>query len=183
MDPAAFHPDPSDKSAIAAAKAVCARCPVKAECREHAIAANERLGVWGGVQAQSLKKARALRRRGQMHACAWCTRTFKPRNRTILTCSPLCSRRYGTKRKSEWQRKNRSGRLLEEGHGTVYRYKKRGCRCPACRTAQAVYRRSHRLAAHQMQEGDDAAVQPTIAGRAVDSDEWVLWAPRHAKVA
>jgi len=31
------------------AKAVCAACPVRIECLEHAIASGERYGVWGGL--------------------------------------------------------------------------------------------------------------------------------------
>lgn len=32
-----------------AAKAVCAGCPVRRECRAHALAAREPYGVWGGL--------------------------------------------------------------------------------------------------------------------------------------
>jgi WhiB family redox-sensing transcriptional regulator len=31
------------------AKAVCGRCPVVDECREHALKAREPYGVWGGL--------------------------------------------------------------------------------------------------------------------------------------
>jgi WhiB family redox-sensing transcriptional regulator len=31
------------------ARQVCARCPVRAECRDHALAAREEFGVWGGL--------------------------------------------------------------------------------------------------------------------------------------
>jgi WhiB family redox-sensing transcriptional regulator len=31
------------------AKAVCARCPVRAECLDMAVANGERYGVWGGL--------------------------------------------------------------------------------------------------------------------------------------
>ena len=31
------------------AKQVCASCPVRAECLEHAITLDERYGVWGGL--------------------------------------------------------------------------------------------------------------------------------------
>ncbi len=48
-----FHPDgergPSRSGREAAAKAVCAACPVIAECRAHALAAREPYGVWGGL--------------------------------------------------------------------------------------------------------------------------------------
>ena len=32
-----------------AAKAICARCPVLEQCREHALAVQEPYGVWGGL--------------------------------------------------------------------------------------------------------------------------------------
>lgn len=31
------------------AKAVCAACPVRSQCLEHAIVSGERYGVWGGL--------------------------------------------------------------------------------------------------------------------------------------
>lgn len=40
-----------------AAKQVCAGCPVLVSCREHALAAREPFGVWGGLSAHD----RALR--------------------------------------------------------------------------------------------------------------------------
>jgi WhiB family redox-sensing transcriptional regulator len=33
----------------AAAKQLCASCPVMVACREHAVRLNEGLGVWGGM--------------------------------------------------------------------------------------------------------------------------------------
>jgi WhiB family redox-sensing transcriptional regulator len=33
------------------AKALCAECPVKAECLTYALAANEQYGIWGGLTA------------------------------------------------------------------------------------------------------------------------------------
>lgn len=48
-----FHPD-GERGARragreAAAKAVCADCPVIAECAAHALAVREPYGVWGGL--------------------------------------------------------------------------------------------------------------------------------------
>jgi WhiB family transcriptional regulator, redox-sensing transcriptional regulator len=31
------------------AKAVCAACPVRIDCLEHAVTADERYGIWGGL--------------------------------------------------------------------------------------------------------------------------------------
>jgi WhiB family redox-sensing transcriptional regulator len=48
-----FHPEgergPSRSGRESAAKAICATCPVLALCREHALAAREPYGVWGGL--------------------------------------------------------------------------------------------------------------------------------------
>ncbi|WP_371494104.1 WhiB family transcriptional regulator [Kitasatospora sp. NBC_00374] len=48
-----FHPPgerggPHDRR-DAAAKRVCARCPVRAQCLDYALAAREPYGVWGGL--------------------------------------------------------------------------------------------------------------------------------------
>lgn len=43
-----FFPDPADVSSISAAKAVCAGCPVAAECLTWAIEASQTEGIWGG---------------------------------------------------------------------------------------------------------------------------------------
>ena len=48
-----FHPEgergPSRSSREAAAKQVCAACPVLRQCRAHALAVREPYGVWGGL--------------------------------------------------------------------------------------------------------------------------------------
>ena len=48
-----FHPEgergPRRANREAAAKAVCATCPVLAACREHALAVREPYGIWGGL--------------------------------------------------------------------------------------------------------------------------------------
>jgi WhiB family redox-sensing transcriptional regulator len=46
MPPARFYP-PSG-AATAAALAVCAGCPVRVECDQHADATGEEYGIWGG---------------------------------------------------------------------------------------------------------------------------------------
>lgn len=48
-----FHPEgergPTRDAREAAAKAVCATCPVLAQCRAHALRVREPYGVWGGL--------------------------------------------------------------------------------------------------------------------------------------
>lgn len=55
-----FFPDKEDVEAIGRAKAVCATCPVAAECLTWAIESNQGEGIWGG---HTPKERRALRRR------------------------------------------------------------------------------------------------------------------------
>jgi WhiB family redox-sensing transcriptional regulator len=43
------------------AKAVCARCPVVADCRRHALRAREPFGVWGGMTASERRTKLAQR--------------------------------------------------------------------------------------------------------------------------
>ncbi|MFZ0060174.1 MAG: WhiB family transcriptional regulator [Acidimicrobiales bacterium] len=59
LDPEVFHPL-SDEEAEDA-KAVCARCPVRQMCLEHAIVHREREGVWGGLTER--ERRRMLRQR------------------------------------------------------------------------------------------------------------------------
>jgi WhiB family redox-sensing transcriptional regulator len=48
-----FHPEgergPARRDRDAAAKTVCAACPVLEQCRRHALAVKEPYGVWGGM--------------------------------------------------------------------------------------------------------------------------------------
>lgn len=48
-----FHPEgergPRRAARDAAAKAICANCPVILECRAHSLASREPYGVWGGL--------------------------------------------------------------------------------------------------------------------------------------
>jgi WhiB family redox-sensing transcriptional regulator len=62
LDPAIFYP-PTDEEADEA-KAVCAVCPVQAECLEHALELREKNGVWGG--ATERERLRIIRRRRRL---------------------------------------------------------------------------------------------------------------------
>lgn len=44
------------------AKRVCAECPVRLECLEHALTANENYGVWGGTDERERKRLRRAAR-------------------------------------------------------------------------------------------------------------------------
>jgi WhiB family redox-sensing transcriptional regulator len=59
IDPETFYPV-SDEEAEEA-KVICAVCPVRQACLEHALAHREREGVWGG--ATERERRRILRQR------------------------------------------------------------------------------------------------------------------------
>jgi hypothetical protein len=56
VDPALFTSEEDDDQAVAAARAVCARCPVRRPCRRYADAANP-YGVYAG-ETQTERAAR-----------------------------------------------------------------------------------------------------------------------------
>ena len=61
-----FHPTgergPARASRAAAAKALCAACPVLQQCRDHALATAEPYGVWGGMtEEERLAEVKARR--------------------------------------------------------------------------------------------------------------------------
>jgi WhiB family redox-sensing transcriptional regulator len=54
-----FFPTRGDNDKMRIAKAICAECPVRAECLDYAIRNAEKFGVWGGL---SERERRSLRR-------------------------------------------------------------------------------------------------------------------------
>ena len=58
-DPALWFPKANGKAAKG--RAICARCPVAAECLEWALSTSEDSGVWGGLDPDE-RKALARRR-------------------------------------------------------------------------------------------------------------------------
>ena len=53
---------PEKGGSVREAKAVCRQCPVRPECLDHALANDERFGVWGGLswpQRRELKRQAA----------------------------------------------------------------------------------------------------------------------------
>lgn len=62
-----FHPE-GERGSVReqrehAAKLICASCPVRRECAEHALAVREPYGVWGGMSEEERSRAIAARRR------------------------------------------------------------------------------------------------------------------------
>ncbi len=59
LDPEIFYPASEEEAEEA--KAICAQCPVRQPCLEHALADRERDGVWGGRTER--ERRRLLRQR------------------------------------------------------------------------------------------------------------------------
>ena len=61
-----WHPEQGHNEHVPVAKAICADCPVKLECLEHALTHDEQLGIWGGLSERERRplhrKAKAARR-------------------------------------------------------------------------------------------------------------------------
>ena len=55
-DPEAWFPEQGEAAELA--KAICARCPVQAPCRAHALARPGLRGIWGGLSERERRAAR-----------------------------------------------------------------------------------------------------------------------------
>ena len=63
LDAEIFFPGTDDEGDAAAAKAICAVCPVRHACLEHALASREREGVWGGTTERERRRIVRQRRK------------------------------------------------------------------------------------------------------------------------
>ncbi len=61
LDPDIFYPVSDDDADMA--KAVCATCPVREACLEHALANRERDGIWGGASERERRRMVRQRRK------------------------------------------------------------------------------------------------------------------------
>jgi len=57
-DPEAFFPEKGGSTREA--KRICATCPVRSECLDHALANDERFGIWGGLSERERRRAKRL---------------------------------------------------------------------------------------------------------------------------
>lgn len=113
-----WHPEKGQSAAEA--KAVCAVCPVKRECLQHALDTEERFGVWGGTSERERRHILTSRHqprdtgmcgtpqgynrhryRGEM-ACQECrtaatTRSREARTLKDPTVGPVCGTEAGAK--------------------------------------------------------------------------------------
>ncbi|MEU5694934.1 WhiB family transcriptional regulator [Actinosynnema sp. NPDC020468] len=60
MDTALFFHTPNERGSArqareSRAKQICAACPVRQECRAHALAVEETYGIWGGLGESELR--------------------------------------------------------------------------------------------------------------------------------
>jgi len=63
VEPDVFFPDTPTRRTIAAAKAVCRGCPVRAQCLEFALETRLDHGVWGGLTDNERRSLRRSRQR------------------------------------------------------------------------------------------------------------------------
>lgn len=71
-DPELFFPSATDRtgpSQTMAAKEVCARCQVRAECLAYALATRQKYGVWGGTTED--ERRTVTRRNHRIPAGRW----------------------------------------------------------------------------------------------------------------
>jgi WhiB family transcriptional regulator, redox-sensing transcriptional regulator len=71
VDPEIFFPASTtnpDRVQLAAAKAVCARCPVRSECLGYALDAGPMHGIWGGLSEEERRLLRQRRAKARMRA-------------------------------------------------------------------------------------------------------------------
>jgi len=67
VDPEIFFPDAESDAErrMARAKAICARCPVREQCRQDAIERREPAGIWGGTTPEQRVVIRRKQRRSK----------------------------------------------------------------------------------------------------------------------
>lgn len=113
---------------------ICASCPVREDCLQHALANGEKWGTWGGA---SERVRRHLRRLHQTCPHG----PFRKRGCRCMFCEALDDH---DQRMRALAKGNPADRLVDAGpgarHGTAARYA-RGCRCEPCRDAMRASRR------------------------------------------
>lgn len=58
VDPDLFFPERETKSAVAAAKSMCALCPESEPCLAYAMSESDIVGVWGGTTYEERNRLR-----------------------------------------------------------------------------------------------------------------------------
>lgn len=101
-DPDLFFNERGDKASLAAARLICADCPVNAECLNHALDNRELHGVWGGTT----EKDRRAMRRNLARACARCGDRFRATSNGQRYCGKVCALAAQRERQREWEVRN-----------------------------------------------------------------------------
>jgi len=100
-----FFPAPGES--LKPAKAICATCPVRAECLDYALSQPEMRGVWGGT---SERQRRGMNPSGRVYVgqvvCIGCGDLVVKTNRSQQRC-PACSIVHRADYKNEWKRNHR----------------------------------------------------------------------------
>lgn len=68
LDPTVFYPTSEFEEEAEPAKAVCAVCPVRTDCLEHALSVREKDGIWGGATEKERRRIIRQRRRASRAA-------------------------------------------------------------------------------------------------------------------
>lgn len=103
VDPELFFPAPKDRRALAAARSVCATCPVIAECLKWALDNGQIDGVWGGLSEDELRAHPDRKgQTGGIEAYVECRRCHKM----------LPAERFGRDRNRSTGRKARCGKCV-----------------------------------------------------------------------
>ena len=88
------------------ARKVCASCPVRDACLEHALANDETDGMWGG-KSPGERVGLAVRR---THVCTECSAAYEPVKNVQKVCSDEC-RRVRIRRQETESYRRRTARL------------------------------------------------------------------------
>lgn len=119
------------KAAVTEAKALCAQCPIRAACADHAIRRGEPDGIWGGLTPA---ERRARRRPWCGTDAGW--RSHISRDEECLTCQERHAERLRLKRLKRLAQEHRkggsvAGHRLERALGLPT--------CPRCKAARRAY--------------------------------------------
>ncbi len=134
-DPDLWFPDDGDQGREG--RVICAACPVRDDCLQHALAEVEIHGTWGGASERVRRHLRSLASRA-IHG---------PFRRIDCTCRFCHALDRHDHHMAALLANETIERLDDNGpgarHGTAARYA-RGCRCEPCRNAMRASRKRNR---------------------------------------
>lgn len=138
-DPDLFFPPRGSHTASNAAKAVCARCPVTAECMQYALDNGENEGVWGGVSINAYWRNTGVKVRRLKPIAHGTTAGYSAHRRRDEPACDLCATAHAERITA---RADRATPIKPIEHGTDAGYsahRRHGTPpCQACQTARAT---------------------------------------------